>query len=109
MKPRTSVVNETNIGMYVWEMPDGSWVADDEGHFMNIVSMRNDRKRVAQLTDAARAYGVVTGKPVFLEGHKPVSDEEYEVQRQRLYAGIMPDQWDLGNMIEEMKRGNTND
>jgi len=104
MKPNTSLVTENLPGVYVWEMPDGSWVGDDDGNFMNIVSMRGDRKRIAQITDAARSYGILSGKPMFLEGHKPVSDEEYEIQRQRLHAGEMPDQWDLGNLIDEAKR-----
>jgi len=104
MKSKTQVVSETNIGMYVWEMPDGSWVGDDDGHFMNIVSMRNDRKRIAELRDAAAAHGVSEGTAVFLEGHHPVSDEEYEEQRQRLQAGYVPDRYDLGNMIEEMNQ-----
>lgn len=24
---------ETTLGVYVWEMPDGRWIGDDEGNF----------------------------------------------------------------------------
>ena len=102
---KTKVVEETNIGMYVWEMPDGKWVGDDEGHFMHIVSMRGDERRIAQLTDAARGYGIQEGKPVFLSGHRPVTDEEYEEQRQRLALGLTPDPDDIPSLVSRYKRG----
>jgi hypothetical protein len=109
MKQKTTVVRENLPGLYVWEMPDGRWVGDDEGHWMNIKSMRGDLKRIAQLKEAARAYGITEGKAVFLEGHNQVTDDEYEVQRQRLEAGLMPDPYDLGHLIDEMKQGKTNE
>ncbi len=109
MSKNTTVVSETNIGMYVWEMPNGAWVADDEGNFMNIVSMRGDRKRIAQITDAAHSYGCHAGHPLFLEGNRRVTDEEYSEQVDRLHSGQMADPYDLGNLIEAYKEGKTND
>ena len=26
--------NETRLGVYVWEMPDGRWIGDDDGNFL---------------------------------------------------------------------------
>lgn len=98
-------VEETRLGMYVWEMEDGSWVGDDAGHFMNIVSMKDDPTRIRQLTDAARSYGVYEGKPVFLSGHRPVTDEEYEEQKARLEEGLTPDRYDIPSMLEAYKHG----
>jgi hypothetical protein len=99
------VIEETDIGLYVWEMPDGRWVGDDEGHFMQIVAKKGDPKRIRQITEAARAYGVIEGKPIFLSGHRPVTDEEYEEQVSRLAEGYQADQYDLPTLIQEYKHG----
>ena len=101
------VVEETKLGMYVWEMPDGTWVGDDAEppNFMHIVSMKDDERRIAELTAAARYYGVNEGKPLFLSGHRPVSDEEYEEQVARLNEGLTPDPYDIPTMLEEYKNG----
>lgn len=103
--PNIRTVSETNFGIYVWEMPDGRWVGDDEGHWMHIQSKRGDQKRIAQLRDAAKGFGVVEGKPVFVEGVRPVTDEEYEEQRQRLLFGLTPDPQDSYAQIDELKYG----
>lgn len=99
------VVEETNIGVYVWEMPDGKWVGDDDGHFMHIVAKKGDQRRIDEIRAAARGFGVTEGEPVFLSGHRPVSDEEYEEQVERLNEGLVPDKYDLPSMIERYKRG----
>jgi hypothetical protein len=101
------VVEETNIGIYVWEMPDGRWVGDDQGHFMYIKAKKGDQRRINQLRDAARSYGVTEGKPHFLAGHRPVTDEEYEEQVERLHEGYQPDPYDIPTMIQEYKHGRT--
>jgi hypothetical protein len=31
-------VEETTLGIYVWEMPDGRWVGDDDGNYLSITS-----------------------------------------------------------------------
>ncbi len=99
------MVQETNIGIYVWEMPDGRWVGDDEGHFMLITARQGDRKRIAQLADAARAHGVTEGTARFLAGQRPVTDEQYEEQRQRLAFGLTPDPEDNYAQLDELKYG----
>lgn len=104
-EPRTQIVEETNLGMYVWEMPDGSWVADSDKRFMHIVAKKGDERRIKQLRDAARSYGIDEGSPRFLSGHRPVSDEEYEEQVSRLHEGYEPDQYDIPTMIERYKNG----
>lgn len=99
-------VEETEFGIYVWEMPDGAWVAaDNDGHFMMITAKRGDRKRIAQLRDAAKSFGVTEGKPVFLSGKRPVTDEEYEEQRQRMLFGLTPDPEDSFSQLDELKYG----
>lgn len=103
--PMIKPVEETAFGIYVWEMPDGRWVGDDEGHFMLITAKRGDQKRIAELTDAARAHGVLEGKPVFLSGKRPVTDEEYAEQRQRMMFGLTPDPEDSFAQLDELKYG----
>lgn len=103
--PNIRTVQETNIGLYVWEMPDGRWVGDDQGNFMNIPAREGDRKRIAELTDAAKAHGVTEGQPFFLSGNRRVTDEQYEEQRQRLLFGLTPDPEDNFAQIDELKYG----
>lgn len=105
MIPNIRSVEETDIGIYVWEMPDGRWVGDDEGHFMLIQSRKGDRKRINQLADAARAHGIEEGGPVFVSGKRPVTDEQYEEQRQRMMFGLTPDPEDSFAQLDELKYG----
>ncbi len=107
--PKIRTVEETNIGMYVWEMPDGRWVGDDEGHFMYIRGRRGDLAMIGKLADAARSYGITEGRAVFLSGHRPVSDEEYEEQRQRMMFGLNPDPKDYYAQLDELKYGRSSD
>lgn len=102
-KNRTSVVEETDIGVYVWEMPDGSWVADEEGNWMLIQAKKGDLKRIAQLRDAAVSYGINEGRAVFLAGHRPISQEEYEEQRARLALGLVPDPEDAYSQMDDLR------
>lgn len=103
-KKAPTVIEEAPYGLYVWEMPDGRWVGDDEGNFLNISSMKGNQKRIAELTAAARSYGITEGKPVFLSGHRQIDDEEYETQRQRLMFGLIPDEHDIPAFREDMTR-----
>lgn len=108
-KSRTSVVEETNIGIYVWEMPDGSWVADDEGNWMNIPSKKGDLRRINMLKEAANSYGIYEGRPVFLSGHYRVSEDEYQEQRQRLQEGLIPDKNDIFALRDDDRNGKYRD
>jgi hypothetical protein len=79
-------------GVYVWQFYDGGFFANDEGDFMYIASEPNDPYKVKLLEDAAKAHGVYDiGFAKFLPGRRPVSEEEFEAQRQRLLMGLDPD------------------
>lgn len=109
MKKKLREVAETRYGVYVWEMPDGRWVGDDEGHYMLIPSEYGDTNKIKALTDAAKSYGVYEGKPKFLSGRRKVSDAEYDEQQARLRAGLTPDPWDVGeglDMYRKLTNGN---
>lgn len=100
---RKQYVDEVAYGVYVWCMPDGRMVGDDEGHFLMIRATRGDRERIQRLTDAMRDYGVTEGYPKFMSGHRPVTDEEYEEQKQRMKWGLTPDPLDIAAIDEEMR------
>ena len=96
-------VEETRLGTYVWEMPDGRWVGDDAGNYMCIAAFKGDQRRIAALTAAVREYGIMVGKPKFLSGRRPIDDEEFEYQRQRLEWGLVPDPLDIGEYKDSLK------
>lgn len=93
------------FGVYVWQMPNGSVVADDQRNFLSIASERGDITKISRLAQAVRAFGINEGKPLFLEGHRKITDEEYQEQTERLRDGKVPDKYDLGALIEDMRNG----
>ncbi|QGH76355.1 hypothetical protein SEA_DAUBENSKI_47 [Streptomyces phage Daubenski] len=100
-KTNIQTVDEAAYGVYVWEMPNGQWVGDDEGNFLSIASMKGDLKRINELTEAARHYGIMVGKPLFLSGNRKISDEEFEYQKQRQAFGLIPDEHDIPALVSE--------
>lgn len=99
---KLSVVEETDWGLFLWEMPGGLLVCDDEGNYLNIPGHRNDKKKVKMLEDEAKALGLTEGRPVFMSGHRRVTDEEYHYQKQRLEWGLTPDELDYGAARDEL-------
>lgn len=100
--PKVKIIEETDYGLYLWEMPDGSIVADDEKNYLNIPARRGDKEKLKLLKDAVRSFGIEEGRPVFLAGHRRVTDEEYEYQKQRLEWGLVPDEMDYGAARDEL-------
>lgn len=94
-------VKEVSFGVYLWRMPDGKFVGDDEGHFLMIQSMEGDQERMRSLADAARSCGVDEGAPCFFRGNRIVSDEEYEEQKRRFDWGLTPDPLDIASINED--------
>jgi len=104
-KINTQVLDEeTRLGIYVWEMPDGRWIGDDDGNFLSITSIKGNRSRIDALAREVRSYGISEGRPVFLSGRRKIDDEEFEHQKQRLEWGLVPDPLDVGNYKDEMKK-----
>lgn len=100
----TDMGDETRLGIYVWEMPDGRWIGDDDGNYLSITTMKGDKSRMDLLASAVRSYGIYEGQPKFLSGRRKIDDEEYEHQKQRLEWGLVPDPLDIGNYKDEMKK-----
>ena len=95
---------ESTLGVYVWEMPDGRWIGDDDGNFLSVTSKKNNRSRMDALAREVRSYGIYEGGPKFLSARRKIDDEEFEYQKQRLNWGLIPDPMDIGNYKDEMKK-----
>jgi hypothetical protein len=100
---KKQIVEETTLGIYVWEMPDGRWIGDDDGNFLSVTSMKNNRVKMDMLAREVRSFGIYEGQPLFLSGRRKIDDEEFEYQKQRLEWGLVPDQLDIGVYKDEMK------
>ena len=105
---RAKIIEESQYGLYVWEMPDGRWVGDDEGHYMCIAAKKNDYAKILDLRVAAYHYfkdmGMEpVGQPKFLSGRRMVTDSEYEEQEMRARAGLVPDPYDVGAIAESLR------
>ena len=71
-------VNQGNVGMYIWRMPNGSIVGDSDGNILNIPSIYGDLSRISKITHVAKTLGLSEGSPVWTPQHR-ISDEEYEI------------------------------
>ena len=101
---RQTEVEESTLGIYVWEMPDGRWIGDDDGNFLSVTSRKGNRSRVDALAREVRSFGIYEGGPKFLSARRKIDDEEYEEQQQRLKWGLVPDPLDIGSYKDEMKK-----
>jgi hypothetical protein len=89
-------------------MPNGQIVGDDEGNFLNIPSVKGDRTKIANLRYTAhnilKGNGLeAEGAAYFMPGRRRVTDEEFEEQETRLASGLVPDEYDLGSMMDTLK------
>src|SRR4051794_19321705 len=96
-------VKETEYGLYIWMMPDGSVVKDEEDNFMCIASREGDFRKIKLLQDAAKSFGIEVGRAFFLPGRRKVDNEEFERQKARLEAGLIPDEYDAAAWAEEIR------
>lgn len=97
------VIDEVEYGVYVWKMPDGRYVGDDQGNFLSINSMRGDLQKMAALRSAVSEFAITEGEPHFLSGHRKVDDEEYERQKERMESGLIPDELDAPAYADELR------
>jgi len=95
---------ESTLGIYVWEMPDGRWIGDDDGNFLSVTSKKGNKSRIDALAREVRTFGIYEGGPKFLSARRKIDDEEFEYQKQRLNWGLIPDPMDVGNYKDEMKK-----
>ena len=104
MKKNTKFLEEeSTLGIYVWEMPDGRWIGDDDGNFLSVTAKKGNRSLIDALAREVRSYGIYEGGPKFLSARRKITDEEYAEQEQRLRWGLVPDPLDIGNYKDEIK------
>ena len=103
-KIKQQVIEESPLGIYVWEMPDKRWIGDDDGNFLSITSKKGNRSRIDALAREVRSFGIYEGGPKFLSARRKIDDEEFQRQKQRLDWGLIPDPLDIGNYKDEMKK-----
>jgi len=99
---KQSVVEETTLGIYVWEI-DGKWVGDDEGNYLSVTSKKGNREKIEMLRKAVAHYGINRGQPKFLAGRRKIDDEEFQYQQQRLKWGLTPDPLDIGEYKDQVR------
>lgn len=104
MKNKITRVSETNLGVYVWQMINGDFLADEDLNVLSITSMRDDLVKMANITKVAKNLGFGDGSPVFLEGRRKIDDEEFEEQKARSAEGLVPDKYDIGIYKEGLNR-----
>ena len=104
----TPVDENLPFGTYVWQMPDGKRIADDQGRYLCMEGTRDDIVAMAKMRDAALAFAddfpeVLEGRPVFLPGRRQQSDEEHAEDKARFQSGEILDH-DLGAIAESQKQ-----
>lgn len=99
-------VKETRRGVYLWRMPDNSFISDGEGRYLMIEAMEGDQERLRALLRAVKDFGVDEGAPCFFRGNRIVDDEEYEYQKQRFEWGLVPDPLDVASIREDQQNAN---
>ena len=102
--PKMQVVEETPYGLYLWQMPDGGLVCDEDKNYLNVAALKGDIRKINALKAAAKSFGLEGGRPVWFGGHRQVTDDEYEVQKQRLEWGLIPDELDVPAIKEDLEQ-----
>ena len=100
---KVTPVEEVSWGLYLWQMPDESVIMDEEGGYLSIPSLKGDIRQIQKLKRAAQEFGVNEGRPIFFSGHRQVTQDELEEQKQRAELGMVPDPQDLPAMLEYVK------
>ena len=94
------------FGVYIWVLPDGRDFSDGEGNVLSIFALRGDREKVKTLANTAKLYmkemGMEPGgKPRFVEGARKISEHEWREQQDRMRAGLVPDPYDIGSLMDD--------
>lgn len=76
-------VRESDIGVYIWELPNGNILANTEGEILNVPAEFGDITKMAELQRAASHFGYPEGRAVFEEVHR-CTEQEYQDQMQQL-------------------------
>lgn len=100
---KVTEIEETLYGVYVWMMPSGAIVTNENGDYLCVNATKGDVKRISSLRKVAEQYGLSDGHPMWMAGHRKIDDEEYAMQKSRLELGLVPDEWDLPAIKEDIE------
>jgi hypothetical protein len=98
------VIEEVTYGLYLWQMPDGGLVCDEDKNYLNVAAIKGDIRKINALKAAAKNLGLEEGKPIWFSGHRQITDDEYEEQKQRLEWGLIPDELDVPAIKEDLNK-----
>jgi hypothetical protein len=98
------VVDELGYGVYIaTDEVTGKHVVNEDFQNLQVASKKGDQKKIDALMRAAKQCGIINPGFEYVDGARPVSDDEWEDQRSRLESGETPDKYDLGSLISEYK------
>jgi hypothetical protein len=92
------IVDDLNYGVYIWRDGKGRAVVDSDYNYLMIASKKGDAKKIRLLTEAVRSFGIMDGAEEFCAGSRPISDAEFEVQKERQENGSGPGRVRLGQL-----------
>lgn len=103
-QPKARIVDHMVYGVYIWQLPNGNYLGNENGDYLSISSQKGDLVRMSKLRAAAAQCGYPDGAPVFMAGSRKISDAEYEVQMERMINGELPDEYDVGALKDDELR-----
>lgn len=102
-KSKVSAVEEVPWGLYLFELPNGMYLGDEDGNLLNIPAQRGDIKKMNRICEVAKVLGFPEGTPVFMSGVRRVTSDEYDDQKERMLDGKTPDPYDVGALRDELR------
>lgn len=81
---------QSDVGSYVWQLPNGNLLANEDGEILNCPAVRGDIGQQIAIAKAARHYGYPEGTAVFEEVHRCTESEYWEQMDQFVNKGISP-------------------
>jgi hypothetical protein len=107
-KVRSQVVDEIGYGAYIWEDTNGNAIVNEDHEYLRVFAKKGDARKILALREVAHQIladnGMpVGGRPRYMDGARPVSNDEWEEQNERMRDGLVPDKYDLGSLIDDYK------
>lgn len=88
-------------GVYTWRI-NGKPLVNENYEYLVAPARRGDVRAIARLKKYVNEeFGIFEGEAVFEEGARPISQQEWEEQMDRLMNGETPDPYDLGALVED--------
>lgn len=86
-KNTTLIPNQSKWGVYLWELPDGTFLGDSDGNYLSIDAWIGDLTAIKKMRQAAAGYGFPEGNVKFAPGRQRITQSEYEDQMEAFIEG----------------------